>query len=278
MFDWWKSSSMLKTRILLIAISALVIWLIFLLPKVVVENDSEMATQAKDSVRQQTAMHNDVPAELAKSIQNIRAQYLEGSEKEKNAIFADSLANLYQQAGKFDSAAWFEEEASKFFNTTESWINTGDRYYEAFTFAIDQDKQKQLAEKAQQFYKKVLDVNPKSLDVKTKMAMTYVSSANPMQGILMLREVIAADPKNELALFNLGMLSIQSGQYDKAVERLEELIKLYPNNTQGQLLLGIAYMNTGEKAKAKAQFEKVKQMEKDPAVQATVDSYLKDLK
>jgi len=269
---------MLKTRILLIAVSVLVIWLIFLLPKVVVENDSEMTSQDKDSVRQQTAMHNDVPAELAKSIQNIRAQYLEGSEKEKNAIFADSLANLYQQAGKFDSAAWFEEEASKFFNTTESWINTGDRYYEAFTFAIDQDKQKQLAEKAQQFYKKVLDVNPKNLDVKTKMAMTYVSSANPMQGILMLREVIAADPKNELALFNLGMLSIQSGQYDKAVERLEELIKLYPNNTQGQLLLGIAYMNTGEKAKAKAQFEKVKQMEKDPAVQATVDSYLKDLK
>ena len=269
---------MLKTRFLLIVACAIVIWLIFLLPKVVVENDSEMAPQAKDSVRKQTAMHNDVPAELAKTIQNIRAQYLGGSENEKNAIFADSLAKLYQLAGKFDSAAWFEEEKTKFFNTTENWIKTGDRYYEAFTFAIDQDKQKQLAKKAQQFYKKVLEANPKNLDVKTKMAMTYVSSANPMQGILMLREVIAADPKNELALFNLGMLSIQSGQYDKAVERLEELIELYPTNSQGQLLLGIAYMNTSEKAKAKAQFEKVKRMEKDPAVQATVDSYLKDLK
>jgi hypothetical protein len=37
-------------------------------------------------------------------------------------------------------------------------------------------------------------------------------------------------------------------------------------------------MNSGEKAKAKQQFEKVKQMDKDPAVQATIDSYLKDLK
>jgi hypothetical protein len=37
-------------------------------------------------------------------------------------------------------------------------------------------------------------------------------------------------------------------------------------------------MNLGDKVKAKAQFEKVKQMDKDPAVQATVDSYLKDLK
>ncbi|HOX81870.1 MAG TPA: tetratricopeptide repeat protein [Chryseolinea sp.] len=269
---------MLKNRIILIAASALVIWLIFLLPKVVVENDSEMAAQNKDSVRQQTSMHNNVPAELSKSIQNLRAQFSASSENEKNAIFADSLAKLYQKAGKYDSAAWFEEEKTKFFNTTENWIKTGDRYYEAYSFAIDQDKQNQLAEKAQQFYKKVLEVNPKNLDVKTKMAMTYVSSANPMQGILLLREVIATDPKNELALFNLGMLSIQSGQYDKAVERLEELNEINPNNSQGQLLLGIAYMNTGKKAKAREQFEKVKQMEKDPAVQATVDSYLKDLK
>ena len=71
---------------------------------------------------------------------------------EKNAIFADSLANLYQSAGKFDSAAWFAEEASKFFNTTESWIKAGDQYYQAYTLALDQSKQTQFAKKAQEFY------------------------------------------------------------------------------------------------------------------------------
>jgi Flp pilus assembly protein TadD len=75
----------------------------------------------------------------------------------------------------------------------------------------------------------------------------------------------------------MGMLSIQSGQNDKAVERLERLVKINPSHLQGQLLLGIAKMNLGDKAGARAQFEKVKQMDKDPAVQATVDSYLKDL-
>jgi len=108
--------------------------------------------------------------------------------------------------------------------------------------------------------------------------MTYLSSGSPMQGIGMLREVLAADPKNELALFNMGMLSIQSGQHARAVERFEELLKVNPNHVQGQLLLGVALMNTGEKERARAQFEKVKQMDKDPAVQATADSYLKDLK
>jgi Flp pilus assembly protein TadD len=197
--------------------------------------------------------------------------------KEKNAIFADSLANLYGEAGKFDSAAWFAEEASKFFNTTESWIKAGDHYYQAYTFALDQARQNQLAEKAREFFKKVLDANPKNLEVKTKLAMTYLSDS-PMQGVLMLREVLAEDPKNELALLNMGMLSIQSGQHERAVGRLEELIKINPNHAQGHLLLGIALMNTGNKERARQQFEKVKQMDKDPAVQATVDSYLKDLK
>jgi tetratricopeptide (TPR) repeat protein len=268
---------MLKTRILLVIGSVIVIWLIFLLPKVVVDNESVLQDTADASSAQSPEVHAEAPPETLEAIRSLRHQMGDRLPKEKNAIFADSLANLYGDVGKFDSAAWFAEEASKFFNTTESWIKAGDQYYQAYTFAVDQGKQNQWAEKAREFFKKVLDSNPKNLEVKTKMAMTFLS-ASPMQGVLMLREVLAEDPKNELALLNMGMLSIQSGQHDKAVERLEELVKINPSHAQGQLLLGIALMNTGDKARAKQQFEKVKQMDKDPAVQATVDSYLKDLK
>ena len=93
----------------------------------------------------------------------------------------------------------------------------------------------------------------------------------------MMREVLAEDPKNEFALYNMGMLSIQSGQYDRAIERLEELKAVNPDHVQGLLLLGVAYMNKGNKDKARLQFERVKKLDKDPAVLATVDSYLKDL-
>jgi hypothetical protein len=47
---------------------------------------------------------------------------------------------------------------------------------------------------------------------------------------------------------------------------------------QGNLLLGVAYLNTKDKVKAREQFELVKKLDNDPAVQAAVDSYLKDLK
>ena len=270
---------MLKTRILLIVASAALIWLIFLLPKVVVDNDKDLAQGHSSTPGSSPAPNvHEVPETVAAAIRNLRVEHREGSSNEKNAIFADSLANLYQSVGKFDSAGWYAEEASEFFNTAESWIKAGDQYYQAYTLALDQNKQTQFAKKAQEFYQKVLDANPDNLEVRTKMAMTYISTSNPMQGIKMLMEVLKVDPQNQSALFNLGMLSIQSGQYDKAVERLDTLVKINPNHTQAQLLLGIAWMELGDAVKAKAQFEKVKQMDKDPAVQATVDSYLKDLK
>jgi tetratricopeptide (TPR) repeat protein len=270
---------MLKTRILIIVISAAIISLIFLLPKVVVHNDDE-SIAATDSTKasKKSQVHNTASDDVLTAIRSLRSQFDAGSPNEKNAIFADSLAELYLEAGKFDSSAWFAEEASKFFNTRESWKKAGDSYYQAYSFAVDPGKQGQMALKAQEFYRRVLTANPKDLEVKTNLAMTYLSSPSPMQGITLLREVLAEDPKNELALLNMGMLSIQSGQYDRAIERLTDLIEVNPNHLQGQLLLGIAWMNKGDKQKAREQFEKVKKMEKDPAVQAEVDSYLKDLK
>lgn len=267
---------MLRTRIILIVVSAVIIVALFLLPKVVVENESQLANTPADSTK--TDPHGEAPEALLGRISQLRIQYQTSSENQKKAIFADSLAGLYSEAGKFDSAGWYAEQAAMFFNNEESWEKAGDNYYQAYTFALDAEKQSQLATKTQEHFTKVLELNPVNLEAKTKMAMTYLSSGTPMQGIMMLREVLKADPKNELAMFNLGMLSIQSGQYDKAIARLTELVEINPGHIQGQLLLGIAYMNSGEKKKAREQFEKVKEMDKDPAVQATVDSYLKDLK
>ena len=68
--------------------------------------------------------------------------------------------------------------------------------------------------------------------------MTYLSAENPMQGITMLREVLAVDPKNELALLNMGMLSIQSGQYDRAVEPLARIGEDKPESYSRPAVIG----------------------------------------
>src|SRR5688572_26177291 len=111
---------MLKKRLLLVGTSALIIWLLFQLPKSVVENESSLAGGSADTVASHIQSHAQTPAETRERIRHFRLQFATGTEKEKNAIFADSLANLYRSASQFDSAAWFAEEAAKFFNTTES--------------------------------------------------------------------------------------------------------------------------------------------------------------
>ena len=263
---------------LVVAIGMIAI--LYFLPKAVVENDSQLqtASSGSDSVSASGSPHTPTPKAIRNSINQLRARYLSEKSEEKNAIFADSLTGLYQKAGLFDSAAWYAERAATFFKTDESLLKAADAAYEAYTFAVEQDKQRSLAEKTREMYTRVLEKNPNNLEAKTKMAMTYLSSDSPMKGITMLREVVAEDPKNELALFNMGMLAIQSGQYAKAVEWLQKLAAVNSNHLQGQLLLGVAFMNQGEKQKARQQFEKVKKMDSDPAVQATVDSYLQELK
>jgi tetratricopeptide (TPR) repeat protein len=266
---------MLKTRIILIAVCALVVWLIFLLPKSVVENEAELQKAAPTAG---DAMHTQANPELLSAINQLKSKLAAEPEKRNSAIFADSLAGLYKKATLFDSAALFAEQANTFFESPERSLKAGEAYFEAFTFAMEQSKRKELAAKTRLFFEKELQRNANNLDVKTKMALTYFGTGEPpMQGVAILREVLAQNPKFEPALFNMGMLSVQSGQYGKAIEWLNQLLELNPDDVQGRLLLGVSYMNQGDKLKAREQFELVKKLESDPAVQQQADAYLKDL-
>ena len=266
---------MLKTRIILIAACALVVWLIFLLPKSVVENEAELQKPAPETT---DAMHTQAQPEVLAAISQLKAKLAAEPEKRNSAIFADSLAGLYKKASLFDSAALFAEQANAFFESTERNLKAGEAYFEAFTFAMEQSKRKELAAKARAFFEKELQQNANNLDVKTKMALTYFGTGEPpMQGVAILREVLAQNPKFKPALFNMGMLSVQSGQYGKAIEWLNQLLEVSPDDVQGHLLLGVAHMNQGNKQKAREQFEQAKKLDSDPAVQQQADAYLKDL-
>lgn len=268
---------MLKTRIILVIVTAAVAAALFMLPRVVVENNSQLTAADSASLQLMPSGHQAIPAAVAASIARLRQRFMQSPQNEKSSIFADSLQNLYAETGKFDSAAWFAGQAATFLQTTDAYRVAGNRYYEAFTFAMDAAKQTSLAEKTRTYLEQVVAANPKDFESRNKIAMTLISSDSPMQGIMMLRQVLDEDPQNRLALFNLGMLSVQSGQYARAIEYLSRLLELDPESTQGRLLLGVAFLKSGDKGRARQEFEKVKAQDSDPSVQATVDSYLQEV-
>jgi tetratricopeptide (TPR) repeat protein len=134
-----------------------------------------------------------------------------------------------------------------------------------------------LAKKAQEYYNRVLEENSLMLDVKSKLAMTYVTGSNPMQGIIMLREVLEEDPNNELAIYNLGMLAITSSQWEKAIERFEKLKHLNPENPEAHFYLGYCLFELGKAEDSKPYFQKVLDLKISGDLVDASEEYLKKI-
>lgn len=278
---------MLKTRIILLVIAIALVAVFFSLPKVVVDNENESIEKEGEPVENNTPSEGDsstsanrmmseshsgdIPAEVKEDIERLRNSYNLAEDQENSVIFADSLASVYRDLNRLDSAAKYVELSQ------EDNELIGNAYYEAFSFAADAEKANRLAKKTREYLQKVLDKNPANNSAKIKLAMTYVSSENPMKGISMLLEVVEEEPNNEEALFNLGILSVQSGQYGKAIDRFEKLLSQHPDNIQAKFYLALSLMNNGEKAKAKKLFTEIKNKSNDEQLLAAVDSYLNEL-
>lgn len=270
---------MKKSQVILLIAAVVAIVALYLLPRVVVDNEEggQMVGETSNASPVEEIHETPVSEEQKVALGSLQLR-LQGEEnREKFAALSDTLASLYAQIGKFDSAAFVLEAAAEKLATVERWEKAGIAFYDAYSFAMSEQKVALMADKTRSYLNKVLEKDPKRLDLKTKVAMTYVSSANPMQGITMLREVLEEDPTNEQGLFNMGVLSMQSGQYKRAAERFEELVRYHPDNIQGQFYLGVSYFESKQNNKAKKQFQTVKSMTQDPSILASVDSYLERL-
>lgn len=264
---------MRTTRIVLISSCILITGLLFLLPKAVVENDAAATPQDSSA-----SAHSSIPAEDQARISSLRAKLLANGVNGKNSvIFADSLGFLYAAAGRPDSAAIWLDQAATLDPNASRQLSAADAWLQASSMSLEPEKSEEMARRAQSLFLQVLEGDPKNLDVKVKLAMTYMSSAAPMQGVSMLREVLETDPNHEQALLSMGILSLRSGQFAKAVDWFIRLTKAHPENEEGQLLLGKALAETGEKEKAREQYERAMKTTKDPAVQQQLEQFIKEL-
>ncbi len=263
----------------LIAGAVVLIGLLFMLPRGVVQQERALAAREGDNAPQVVeAPHAESASpQVAQRLQKLRTDYEQVSDTEKKVTFADSLTSLYQEVNKFDSAAYFMAQKARLRPSLANQLRAGDGYYEAFSYAVDPERAQRFGQLARTHYQQVLDQQPGNLDVKARLAMTYVASDNPMQGIGLLREILAQNPVHEQTLFNLGMLAVQSGQYDRAVERFRQLVAVNEAHVQGRFFLGVSYKELGQNQEALAEFRHLQTHQDDPEMLAAVESYLKEL-
>jgi tetratricopeptide (TPR) repeat protein len=280
----------MKRSIILVCVLAVaLVGTLYSLPKVVVNSKSQnvsteqTAAQEPESEGHLAESANDnhtsqaLTPEQQQNIEKLRGSYNQATPGDRVAAAA-KLSDAFSQYQKFDSAAYYAEQAALLSPAIENWLRAGDRYYEAFGFAVDESKAKRMGEKTREYYQKALEKNPELLAAKANMAMTYVNTASPMQGIMLMREVLDTDPTNELALFNLGILSMRSNQYSKAVERFQQIVRNNPSNTKAQFYLGVSLVELGRDDEARTVLAEVKKKETDPVIQQAIGELEQRLK
>src|SRR5690606_36663198 len=153
---------MMKKKILVSALALVAVVLLFNLPKGVVkdeEKDEDLASApaasetTDDRQSPQISTHDEeIPPEWEEKISQLRESYNSSINTEKNINFADSLTNAFLSVSRFDSAVRYAEEVAEQVSTPERWLKAADLYYEAYTYAVDAEKQQALGKKVRQLY------------------------------------------------------------------------------------------------------------------------------
>jgi tetratricopeptide (TPR) repeat protein len=203
---------------------------------------------------------------------------------EKASGDAEKLSLNKQLAARWDDvnqpapAAFYYQAVARKDNSFDAWLNSGNRFNDAFKITQDTAVTPAFITGAVEAFTNALKLKPQSLEGKTGLGVAYVNGgASPMQGIALLREVIAQDPTNISANLNLGLFSMKSGQFDKAVQRFKTVIAKKPD-FESYFYLAETYKQLGQKPEAIAAYQKCKEMMPDPVFGQRIDQYIKELK
>lgn len=175
---------------------------------------------------------------------------------DKDTASLDALGRFWDRNNiPAASAIWFERKA-EVLKSEGGFLDAAYRYFDAFRMANDTTVRSEMVRKSIANYQKVLEINPKNLNAKTDLGACYADGTNePMKGIMLLREVIAENPKHEMAQYNLAMLSVKSGQLDKAIERFNTVLEINPKRVEINFYLGQVYLQKGDTTQAIKSYE-----------------------
>jgi lipopolysaccharide biosynthesis regulator YciM len=106
---------------------------------------------------------------------------------------------------------------------------------------------------------------------------SVLQSKAPMQGIMMLRQVLEKEPGNVKANLALGVFSVVSGQYDKAFDRFQQVLNAEQKDEGAAEFLAQVYAREGKIDMIIVSMTEYKTMVEDDGIQRQVDDIINEL-
>ena len=230
---------------------------------------------------------------LSASKKNLSATQVQRINQLENSVVrgdvnAQQIKAYYQLAAFWrDSAraflpsAYYTAEAAKLENIEKNLTFAAHLFLDNLRGQSDVQLKSWMATRARELFEKILELNPGNDSAKVGLGSCYIFGGmgpNPMQGILMIREVAERDPHNMYAQMMLGIGGVMTGQFDKAIDRFKKVIDHQPGNLEAILNLAEAYEQKGDKGSAIQWYERSKQLIKNPEIQKELDARINSLR
>ena len=192
------------------------------------------------------------PAQTAQV--NEQEQLLEkaASDAEKVAVMK-RLSGLWYDFGQIPVAGGYAEQIAGIENADTSWSVAGATFYNGLVTSQDATIRSYCADHAVKAFESAASLNPDQAEHRVNLALVYAENPppdNPMQAVLMLRDLEKKYPENPAVFNALGRLAIKTGQWQRAVDRLEKAWSLDKKNQNTPCLLAKAYEGLGNSIKA----------------------------
>lgn len=223
------------------------------------------------------AAKNVINKNLATDITALENSYKGANANEKIEL-AKQLAQKWDDVEQITPSALYLEVVAAGEPSTKTWLAAGNQFMKAFESTQDSLAQPALLQKANTSFKNALEKDAENIEAKTGLGVTIVNGLGaPMQGIAMLLEVVAKEPKNIKANMNLGLFSIKSGQFDKAIPRFNTVIAQKPT-PEAYFYLGTALENLGRNKEAVNAYLASKKLAANPTLSSFIDKKVAELK
>jgi tetratricopeptide (TPR) repeat protein len=224
---------------------------------------------------------------LSAQINNLEGQLRSASGNAAQLGLQKQLAKHWDDVNQPAPAAFYYQAIAGEENKFDDWLLAGSRFNEAYKVTQDTLAQPAFVVNAIACLKNAVKLQPGSLDAKTGLGVAYVNQTSlgitdpdggsPMQGIMLLLDVVKQDPTNRNANLSLGMFAMKSGQYEKAVQRFKTIIAQKPE-VEPYFYLAESYKQLGMKKEAINAYQKCREMMPDKAFDQRIDEYIKELK
>ncbi|ASU31912.1 tetratricopeptide repeat protein [Mucilaginibacter xinganensis] len=288
-----------KKQIVVIIIVFIIMGVLFFMPvKGLIKHKEDDGHANAPAVKNQAVSKVDVTvvsaaakvligAALSSQVNDLESQLQKATAEGDKVNLQKKLAKLWDDVNQPAPAAFYYQAVAQQENKFEEWKNAGSRFNDAYKLTQDTASQPAFVTNAIASYKNAVKLDPSNLDAKAGLGVAYVNQTSlgitdpdggsPMQGIMLLLDVVKQDPNNRNANLSLGLFAMKSGQYEKAVARFKTIIA-QKAEVEPYFYLAESYKQLGQKKEAIEAYQKCKEMMPDPAFNQRIDEYIKELK